>query len=191
MQDQWKPPHLRWSSKGGNPVMSAAVAAKPRERPSIARAVGFVALGWALVTLLLQVIIAAQSSSLPPTVHIFLPGYRAGQSTFMHWSPGALVLAGWTLSVALIVVALLGIVFASAARVWIAIVLVIVAALGSWLTVVYAGSALPQIGATDVSDSRLRSIVDPLAIVAIVAVFVTAFFGARLISYGRLGRIHA
>jgi hypothetical protein len=51
------------------------------QRPSIARAVGFVAFGWALVTLVLQVAVAAQSSSLPASVHVFLPGYRAGQST--------------------------------------------------------------------------------------------------------------
>jgi hypothetical protein len=162
-----------------------------RKRPSIARAVGFVALGWALVTLVLQVVVAAQTSSLPATVHVFVPGYRAGQSTVMEWTPAALSGSGWALTIALLVIALLGVFFASASRIWIALALVIVAALGAWLTVVYAGSALPQVGPREVSDDLLKSVVDPLAIVAIVAVLVTAFFGARLISYGTLGKTSA
>jgi hypothetical protein len=161
------------------------------KRPSIARAVGFVALGWALVTLLLQVIVAVQSSSLPATVRVYLPGYRAGQSTMLEWTASALVGAGWALAVALLVIALLGIVFATTSRIWIALALVIIAALGAWLTVVYAGSALPQVGAHGVSDDVLKSVVDPLAVVAIIAVIITAFFGARLISYGTLGKTSA
>jgi hypothetical protein len=163
----------------------------PAGRPSIARAVGFVALGWALVTLVLQVVVTVQSSSLPDSVHVYMPGYGAGQSTATDWTPAGVVGTGWAVAGALVVIALLGILFASTARVWIAIALVIVAGLGAWFTVAYAGSALLQVGATDVSNDHLRSVVDPLAIVAILAVLVTAFFGARLISYGRLGRTSA
>ena len=171
-------------------MTTAAESPKPRRRPSIARAIGFMALGWALATLIVQTIVAARSSSLPATVHVFLPGYRAGQSTVMNWTSAALVGAGWGLTVALVIIAGLGIVLASDRRFWIGLALVIIAAVGAWLTAAYAGSALLQVDAPDVPVDLLRSVVDPLAIVAIIAVLVTVFFGVRLISYGTLGRTH-
>ena len=172
--------------------MTAPTApASTRRRPSIARAVGFVALGWAVVTLVLQVIVTVLAPSMPDPVRLYLPAYRAGQATVLEWAPSALLAAGWTLTAALIVIAALGILFASASRVWIALALVITTALGAWLTAVYAVGALLQAGSGIVSDERLRSVVDPLAIVVVIAVFVTAFFGARLISYGGLGRARA
>jgi hypothetical protein len=174
-----------------SPLSTTGTPENPRKRPSIARAVGFVALGWAVVTLVLQVIVAARSSLLPATVHVYMPAYGAGQSTVSDWTPTGLIGVGWAVACALLVVAVLGILFASAARVWIAIALVIVAALGAWFTIAYAGSALMQVGASDVSNDQLRSVIDPVAIVAIVAVLVTAFFGTRLIAYGTLGKSRA